>query len=174
MKEVTAFVCDFCPRKKRFAVRGAAKRHESRCFYNPATRACATCANFNYVPDYHEHETGYCLEGVWIMSRMNLVGAWLTSLAHSLVPGAGRAFRFPRVRVPGGEGRKGHWDEPIGAPKDKFATMTRQRRRAEARRKAVADVQREFGGYSDRGGPFWSTDMPRRIARSIAFDRSKS
>jgi hypothetical protein len=59
VKEILAFICDFCPRKKRFAVRATAVKHESRCFYNPATRACATCGNFNYVPDYHEIDTGY-------------------------------------------------------------------------------------------------------------------
>ncbi len=59
MKEVTAFVCDFCPRKKRFAFRSTARRHELKCFYNPAMQACATCANFNFVPYYNEYDTGY-------------------------------------------------------------------------------------------------------------------
>src|SRR5690242_20492654 len=40
--EVKAFVCDFCPRKKRYSSNGIASRHEARCFYNPATKACAT------------------------------------------------------------------------------------------------------------------------------------
>ena len=59
MKEVTAYVCDFCPRKKRFAHRGTAVRHEAQCFYNPVRKACATCANFEFVPYYNEYDTGY-------------------------------------------------------------------------------------------------------------------
>lgn len=58
-KEVTAFVCIYCPRKHRFAVRGAALRHEATCFYNPIRRACATCKHFTYLPAYYEPETGY-------------------------------------------------------------------------------------------------------------------
>lgn len=59
MTEVKAYVCDFCPRKKRFAQKGTTARHEARCFYNPTQKACATCANFNYERDYYEPETGY-------------------------------------------------------------------------------------------------------------------
>lgn len=43
---VTAFVCDFCPRKSRWSSRAIAKKHESRCFFNPIRRACMTCAYF--------------------------------------------------------------------------------------------------------------------------------
>jgi len=57
--EVKAFVCDFCPRKKRFAARGTAERHERRCFYNPVRRACASCAHFKLEPYYYESDTGY-------------------------------------------------------------------------------------------------------------------
>lgn len=44
--QVVAFVCDFCPRKKRFASKVGVTRHEKNCFYNPARRACATCEHF--------------------------------------------------------------------------------------------------------------------------------
>lgn len=63
MKEVTAFVCDFCPRKKRFAKRGTALRHELRCFHNPTQRACVTCKHFEMVKPYYEFETGYGEDG---------------------------------------------------------------------------------------------------------------
>lgn len=63
MQEVTAFICDFCPRKRRFAQRGTAKRHEARCFYNPARKACASCKHFAYEKSYYDHETGYSEEG---------------------------------------------------------------------------------------------------------------
>jgi hypothetical protein len=60
MKEVKAFVCDFCPRKKRFAQRGTALRHESRCFYNPVRKSCATCKNFyKERGDKPDYSTGY-------------------------------------------------------------------------------------------------------------------
>lgn len=55
--EVRAFVCDFCPRKHRFGAKGAATRHELRCYHNPAKQACATCRHLT-VPRY-EPETGY-------------------------------------------------------------------------------------------------------------------
>ncbi len=45
--EVRAFVCDFCPRKARWSTRSIANRHEAKCFYNPARRACVTCAYFS-------------------------------------------------------------------------------------------------------------------------------
>ena len=59
-KQVVAFVCEFCPRKKRFAVKGAATRHENSCFYNPARRACATCENLTLVP----LEAPSCAKGI--------------------------------------------------------------------------------------------------------------
>lgn len=48
MREVVAFLCDFCPPRKarRFAGKSYAKRHEDNCFFNPARRACATCEHF--------------------------------------------------------------------------------------------------------------------------------
>lgn len=63
MREVTAFVCEFCPRKKRFAVRGTAIRHELQCFHNPARKACASCAHFTYIKGTYENDTGYCEDG---------------------------------------------------------------------------------------------------------------
>ena len=59
MKAVTAFICDFCLRKRRFAHRGTAVRHEMRCFYNPIRKACATCAHYSYERPVYEHDTGY-------------------------------------------------------------------------------------------------------------------
>lgn len=63
--EVRAFVCVFCPRKKRFASLSTANRHERRCFHNPTQKACATCQHFSY--ERYDQETGeggpYCAEG---------------------------------------------------------------------------------------------------------------
>jgi hypothetical protein len=59
MKTVTAYICDFCPRKKRFAASVTAKKHEAQCFYNPVRRACATCVHYSYEKPIYESETGY-------------------------------------------------------------------------------------------------------------------
>ena len=41
MYEVKAYHCSYC---KGFKLRKAATlKHEEKCFYNPATRSCATC-----------------------------------------------------------------------------------------------------------------------------------
>lgn len=64
MKKVVAFICDFCPVKKRYATSTTGKNHEKTCFYNPERRACATCGNFTVEP--FEPDTGaggrYCAE----------------------------------------------------------------------------------------------------------------
>lgn len=93
------------------------------------------------------------------MRTIGLVGSWLKSLAHSMPQASGREFRLPRVRVPGGEGRKGHWDEPVGAPKNKFATTSRQQRRRAGFKVRVAALNAEFG-----------FNMSRDVRRSIAWD----
>lgn len=55
--KVIAFVCDFCPiKRKRYASKGPATRHEGSCFHNPIRRACATCGNF-IKPTFNDHGT---------------------------------------------------------------------------------------------------------------------
>ena len=56
--EITAYLCDFCPmgKRKRFATRSGATRHERQCFYNPLRRACASCSHFFF--EKYDHETG--------------------------------------------------------------------------------------------------------------------
>lgn len=65
MKEVTAFVCDYCPKKHRYAARGTVLRHEQICYWNPARRACVTCEHFSNEPHYFEYDTGYSEGGPW-------------------------------------------------------------------------------------------------------------
>ena len=46
MKEIKAYVCDFCPptQKPRARInKTLAVKHEAWCFWNPATRSCVTC-----------------------------------------------------------------------------------------------------------------------------------
>lgn len=48
MKEIKAYQCDYCD--KYYKHKSSAKRHESRCFKNPQSKACLTCGNF--ITDY--------------------------------------------------------------------------------------------------------------------------
>jgi len=60
IQQVIAYVCVFCPRKKRFAQRGTAIKHAQRCFYNPERRACITCKHFSFEPaERPDWSTGY-------------------------------------------------------------------------------------------------------------------
>jgi len=42
-KQIIRFKCDFC--KKSYAKEKEAQKHEEKCFYNEATKSCATCIN---------------------------------------------------------------------------------------------------------------------------------
>lgn len=55
---VDAFVCDFCVRKKRFASKVGAARHEKQCFHNPSRRACVTCRHLTIERYNHEDGSG--------------------------------------------------------------------------------------------------------------------
>ena len=52
MKEVKIFQCDFC--KKTSFNKSYLKRHEKKCFHDPATRSCATCMWFSPLYSFHE------------------------------------------------------------------------------------------------------------------------
>lgn len=54
MKEITAYVCEFCPRKKARMSKSKTVTHEAICFYNPARKACVTCAHFSNGEGYHD------------------------------------------------------------------------------------------------------------------------
>lgn len=43
MIEIKAYQCKFC--KKYSRSKSVMKKHESKCYHNPVTKACATCAN---------------------------------------------------------------------------------------------------------------------------------
>lgn len=44
MKEITAFKCDHC--NKIYESPVTCKNHQRRCYYNPKTNSCITCAFF--------------------------------------------------------------------------------------------------------------------------------
>lgn len=45
MEQVNVWKCSFC--KKTTFHKGSINKHEKICFYNPATRSCATCLWFS-------------------------------------------------------------------------------------------------------------------------------
>jgi hypothetical protein len=45
----TAYRCSYC--KKYGLSKNWIQKHEARCFYNPVSRSCSTCANFNVSDD---------------------------------------------------------------------------------------------------------------------------
>jgi len=62
MKKVTAYHCDFCKQPRLFLSRSGAKRHEARCWLNPARKSCGTCLRL-YFDAYRKWE---CLEKVCV------------------------------------------------------------------------------------------------------------
>lgn len=48
MYEIKAYQCKYC--KKYSKSKSVIRNHESECFHNPKTKACATCENY-----YREH-----------------------------------------------------------------------------------------------------------------------
>lgn len=58
MKSITAFLCDFCPKRRPFKVKSSCVRHEKNCYRNPQTRSCKTCGNFEMVTDYRDYLQG--------------------------------------------------------------------------------------------------------------------
>jgi len=64
MEKVPAYKCSFCKPSSPslFLSRSGVKKHEERCWLNPARRSCATCANLASVG---EVDTGWkCLKGI--------------------------------------------------------------------------------------------------------------
>ena len=45
MTKVTAYKCSFCKTPKLYLSQQGCKKHEKRCWLNPARRSCATCVN---------------------------------------------------------------------------------------------------------------------------------
>jgi len=56
MKEIKAYQCDHCV--KYLKTKHLIKKHEARCFYNPATKSCITCDHFS--PNVDGEVGRYC------------------------------------------------------------------------------------------------------------------
>ena len=50
---------------------------------------------------------------------------------------------------------------------------SRQLKREMIRQQQLLHMLLNYGGYSERGGHYWPPELPRRIARRIAFDRAR-
>jgi hypothetical protein len=57
VKAITAYVCDFCPKRRPFKSKSSGSRHEKNCYRNPETRSCATCKHF--AQEDAEPEVGF-------------------------------------------------------------------------------------------------------------------
>uniref|UniRef100_A0A6M3LBV8 Uncharacterized protein n=1 Tax=viral metagenome TaxID=1070528 RepID=A0A6M3LBV8_9ZZZZ len=74
MKKVTAYKCDFCkPNAPRlFLSHSGAKKHENRCWLNPARKSCATCMNVAPLSDI---SVGWkCLENIYTPFKKKVEG----------------------------------------------------------------------------------------------------
>lgn len=64
MREITAYICEHCE-KKIYRHKSSAHGHESRCYWNPANRACASCDNQILgqitISDGHVRDTAQCV-----------------------------------------------------------------------------------------------------------------
>lgn len=65
--QVTRWRCPHCGRSR--ANRADAARHMARCWYNPAARACKTCAH--YEIDESEPDVGYVGQGDVCNQKLN-------------------------------------------------------------------------------------------------------
>jgi len=54
MNEVIAYQCEHCP--KIYTAKKVCKAHEKKCYSNPATKSCTTCAYF------HGNNQPFCTE----------------------------------------------------------------------------------------------------------------
>jgi len=79
-KKIIRYKCDYC--KKTYANKSAAKRHEWRCFFNPATKSCATCKNADMISDDNDEPVDWCRK---INSRIFRKG-WAVVSCHKWEP----------------------------------------------------------------------------------------
>lgn len=63
MKEITAYECEYgCG--KFLKTKSGMRRHEKKCFWNPANKACASCGNNEHYSDddgYRSWEGRWCV-----------------------------------------------------------------------------------------------------------------
>jgi hypothetical protein len=74
MHTITAYHCDYC--QKIYANRDSARLHERRCYYNPATGSCASCAFLDLLR--YKFENGYITDFQVCMRNFDLTGSLKT------------------------------------------------------------------------------------------------
>ena len=80
-REVKAYGCDFkCGRKVVLSKKSMAD-HESRCFYNPAKKACVTCKHFERQSDNNGVDGAYYNE--WVNLLCHAKDDCLTKLQNN-------------------------------------------------------------------------------------------
>lgn len=57
-KKITAYACSFGCGQRVVTSKKSMEDHETRCFYNPATKSCATCRHFYLDCDIPECDKG--------------------------------------------------------------------------------------------------------------------
>lgn len=67
-------------------------------------------------------------------------------------------------------GRSGSGPHKINSD---HTTFSRQRKREHERRTALKIIRKKFQGIGRSGTPAWNEEMPRRIARAIAFEMAR-
>lgn len=70
MKEIKAYQCEYC--SKYLKTKGSISNHEKRCFHNPVTKSCVTCANFTkqlYKVKNHNIELPICIIGIKLFNK---------------------------------------------------------------------------------------------------------
>ena len=78
MNTIKAYQCDYC--KKVYAHKDSAKSHERRCYYNPATRSCGSCAFLDLLR--HEIAVGYGTDFQVCLMNNDLTGKLKTGCDH--------------------------------------------------------------------------------------------
>jgi hypothetical protein len=71
MKPITVYKCDHCG--KIYRRKWSCEQHEPKCFYNPATRSCASCQlrTTEYVQDLASGCFQKCYKNHDIQTRLN-------------------------------------------------------------------------------------------------------
>jgi hypothetical protein len=70
MKAVNSFKCSYCD--KLYESKDSCRSHESRCYYNPQTKSCASCAFLKY--DSYEYKPHYTCSVKTCMKNYDVTG----------------------------------------------------------------------------------------------------
>jgi hypothetical protein len=70
MEQITAFKCDFC--NKVYSNKQTCKAHEIKCYRNPDTKSCSTCAFLNNDNFLHPNGTFIGFKGCLLNNNLSL------------------------------------------------------------------------------------------------------